>query len=447
MNITDDLFATMYNDAEAFPSLKDIGKALGIARQTVKNRASLHRKRRAEGERLPPLISRGNKPESTIIKDLTLMSEDSTKFKGEMSAEDCIKELRSVAEDYPEKVISRNFFRINGAIAESVWNGHFGTFEEFKRQAKIKLSRAAHAMERKVAIHVSRDTYRRLGDERFGRDEKYIRENKNKYKSILVGSDLHDIECDPFWLRVFIDTAKRIQPDVICLNGDVFDLPEFGRYNVDPRDWDVVGRIRYVHEQILAPLREVCPDTQIDLIEGNHEARLLIHLADATPALKAVLSDLHGLTVPKLLGLDDYQVNYIARADLAATSKHDMQQELGKSYKNYWDCFIGHHFPYGKKMGLPGWNGHHHSHQLWQQFSPIYGAYEWHQLGAGHRREATYCEGEKWANGFMIANCNIETKSTSMDYVQMSDFTVVAGDWYYRTHAEGKDNPGVWPGK
>lgn len=437
-------FAKIYNDIENYPTISDVAVKLELATKTVKNKASLYRIRRKEGEMgLPPLVARAKRK----YEERVLMSESSTKFHGDMSAEECIQELRQVAEAHPDQVISRNFFRCNGAIAESVWNKHFGTFEEFKRQAKVKLSRGAHNIERKVAIHASRDVYRRLGQERLGLGDTYIRGNDNKFKSILVGSDLHDVECDPFWLRVFIDTAKRTQPDIICLNGDLFDLPEFGRYDVDPREWDVVGRIKHVHENILAPLREVCPDTQIDLIEGNHEARLLIHLADATPALKAVLSDLHGLTVPQLLGLDKYEVNYLARADLAATSKHDMKRELGKSYKNYWDCFIAHHFPYGRKMGLPGWNGHHHSHMMWQQFSPIYGSYEWHQLAAGHRREATYCEGEKWANGFMIASCNIETKSTIFDYIQMTDFAIVAGEWYYRTKDEGAGNPGVWPGR
>ena len=437
-------FAKIYNNLEAYPAIKDVASKLKIAPKTVRNKAALYRARRKEGESdLPPLVARSKR----VYKDRTLMSESSVKFCGFMSPEDCIQELRQVAEAHPDQVISRNFFRCNGAIAESVWNRHFGTFEEFKRQAKIKLSRAAHGMERKIAVHVSRDVYRRLGEERIDLDTKYIRDSNGKWKTILVGSDLHDIECDPFWLRVFIDTAKRIQPDVICLNGDVFDLSEFGRYDVDPREWDVVGRIQFVHDEVFSPLREVCPDAQIDLIEGNHEARLMIHLADATPALKAVLSDLHGLTVEKLLGLDQYEINYVGKADLAATSKFDMKKELAKSYKQYYDIFIAHHFPYGKDLGMPGWNGHCHRHEMYQKFNPIFGAYEWHQLGAGHRREATYCEGEKWANGFLIANCNVESKSTNMDYVQMTDFSVVAGDWYYRTEEEGAGNPGVWPGK
>ena len=363
------------------------------------------------------------------------------------SAEDVLEDLRAMAKAEPHKVISRNYYRVHGRFAESVWNMHFGTFHEFKRQAGIVLSRHAHNLEKKIAIHASRDHYRAMSLERMGYADKYLRPASGKFRTVLVASDLHDIEIDPFFLRVFIDTAKRVNPDVLCLNGDVFDLPEFGKYNVDPREWDVVGRIKFVHEKILGPIREACPDMQIDLIEGNHERRLLLHLADATPALRAVLSDLHGWTVPKLLGLDKYQVNYIAKGDLAAVNKKEMAEELEKSYKVYWDCFLAHHFPHARDMGLPGWNGHHHRHHIWEMFNRIYGTYEWHQLGAGHRRDATYCEGERWANGLLIANCNVETKSTCMDYAQITDFAVIGGKFYERTVEEGAGKPAVWPGK
>lgn len=64
-----------------------------------------------------------------------------------------------------------------------------------------------------------------------------------------------------------------------------------------------------------------------------------------------------------------------------------------------------------RNMGLPGVNGHHHKHEVWGMFSPIYGPYEWHQMGAGHRRSASHCEGEKWHNGFALVN--IDTKPTA----------------------------------
>lgn len=354
----------------------------------------------------------------------------------EGTQEQCIENLRAIAIANPEKVISRNFYRVNGLFKESVWNAYFGTFEEFKRQSGITLSRQQHQHERNIAKHASVDHYRAMNIERADYAEKYLRPNSARFKTILVASDLHDTEVDRFWLRVFLDTAKRVQPDVIVLAGDVFDLPEFGKYTVDPREWDAVGRIKFAHDEILAPLRAACPDSQIDFIEGNHDNRLLRQLADATPALRAVLSDLHGFTVGKLLGLDRFQINYIAKADLSAWTKRDIDKELGNNYKVYFDSVLCHHFPHARNMGLPGVNGHHHSHQVWSMFSPTYGAYEWHQLGAGHVRSASYCEGEKWHNGFAIINVDSQTRATNFDYVPVTDFAVSGGKWYQREETE-----------
>lgn len=350
--------------------------------------------------------------------------------------EEVIADLRLIAINNPETVITRNYYRVNGKYAESAWNSFFGTFEEFKRQAGIILSRQQHQLEKHIAKHASVDHYRKLNIERQDYASKYLRDSERRFKTIIAASDLHDIEIDPFFLRVFLDTIQRVQPDVIVFDGDIFDLPEFGKYGVDPREWDVVGRITFVHENIFKPIREMMPDVQIDFIEGNHEARLLRHLADQTPALKAVLSALHGFTVSKLLGLDKYQINYIAKSDLAAYSKADLNKELGKNYKIYWDCFVAHHFPHAKNMGIPGINGHHHKHEVWSMFNPIYGAYEWHQMGSGHKRSASYCEGERWHNGFAIVNIDSQKRGVNFDYIPVSDFAISGGKWYHREVSE-----------
>lgn len=364
------------------------------------------------------------------------MSENVLKITDNWTADECIEELRRVAKLDEDKVVTRNYFRVHGRIAESVWNGHFGTFEEFKRQAGIKLSRAQHAHERAIAKHASVDNYRELNAERGNWSDRYIRENGARFKTMVIGSDFHDTEIDPFFLRVWLDVIRRIQPDNVIYGGDVFDLPEFGKYGVDPREWDVVGRIKFAHERIFGPTREAAPNAQHDFIEGNHEARLLKHLADATPALRAVLSDLHGFTVSKLLGLEQFEINYTARADLAAWTKRDFDKELANNYKIFYNTVLVHHFPHARNMGLPGVNGHHHKHVVWAEFSPVYGEYEWHQLGSGHKRSASYCEGERWHNGFVIANVDTSTKAVTFDYIQVRDHAVAGGKWYYRNEDE-----------
>lgn len=423
-------FASIYNNIEKYPTTAEVARALGISERTLRRRASEIREAHREDETYPALVIRANWQRPDVP-----LSEHEEKYR-DWTPEQCLNELRRVQSINPEAEVTRNFFRNNSRISDATWNRHFGTFEEFKRQAGIKLSRQQHGLERYIAKHASVDHYRRINIERLDYADKYLRTDSARFKTILTVSDIHDVECDPFFLRVLIDVCQRVQPDVICFVGDVFDLAEFGRYTIDPREWDVVGRIRFVHENVFRPIREACPNAQIDFLEGNHEARLLRQLADATPALRAMLSDLHGFTIGKLLGLDEFQINYIAKADLAAWTKRDFEKEIGNNYKLYWDSFLCHHFPHARSMGLPGVNGHNHKHLVWSAFNPIHGPYEWHQLGCGHKRSASYCEGEKWHLGFSLAHVDTKTHATSFDYVQVSDFAVAGGKWYYRTGDE-----------
>lgn len=362
------------------------------------------------------------------------MSENQKKIRS-ATPDECIRELRELAEAYPERVITRNFFRNESHLAESAWTCHFGTFSEFKRQAGITPSRHQHRMELNIAKHAAMDSYRVMTLEKQNWGDAYLKPSGKRFQSVLVGSDVHDVECCPFWRHLFIDTARRLQPDKIVLNGDIFDLPEFGKYTVDPREWDVVGRIKWVH-QFLEDLREACPDAEIIFIEGNHEYRLLRHLSEASPAMKAVLSDLHGWTVPALLGLTQYEVNYIAPADLATLTQRDMEAELRRNWALLYDHLVAHHFPEGFKYGLPGWNAHHHSHHVKRGFNPRQGSYEWHQLGAGHKREASYTNGEKWSNGFLIGHVDTERLLTQFEYIDTTaDHAVIGGRWYLRREA------------
>lgn len=426
-NHSDEHFIRVYNDLARYPTTEHVAKALGIANQSVRNRAHRLRQRAEEANENSPVISR--------VHPSVPNSEDPSRFMADWTAEDCIEELRRVAAIDPDMVVSRNYFRVHARCSESTWNRYFGTFEEFKRQASLKLTRQQHALERQIAKHASVDHYRRAGEERRHYGERYLRPNTARYKTIILASDLHDEEMDPFFRRVLVDTIRRVRPDAFCIGGDGLDLPEFGKYSVDPREWGPVRRIRYMHG-FLEELRNVAPDMQIDWLEGNHEYRLLRHLSDETPALKTVLAELHGMTIRQLLGLDRYEVNYIAKADLAAYRERDIQKELGRNYHIYHDCLLVHHFPEGRNMGLPGVNGHHHKHLAFSHFSPVFGAYERHQLGCGHQRDASYCSGEKWHMGFMIANIDTWTRQVNFDYVPVTDFAVSGGHWYRREKHE-----------
>jgi hypothetical protein len=350
--------------------------------------------------------------------------------------EECIADLRSIAIDNPELVISRNYYRVHGKYSESCYSAWAGTFEEFKRQAGIKLSRQQHNLEKNIAKHASVDHYRQLNIDKKDWGDKYLRPVGKRFQTVLICSDLHDELVDPFYLRVLLDTAKRVQPEIIVLNGDIWDASEFGKYTVDPRGFNVVAKIKFIHEHILAPLRENCPDAQIDWISGNHEDRLVKHLADATPAMRILLSDLHGFTVSKLLGLETYQVNFIAKSDLSAYTVTNIKSEVAKNYKTYFGCYVTNHFPEGINLGMPGTNGHSHKFKVTPCYNETFGSYSWVQTGCGHLKDASYCNAEKWDMGFLLVHVDTESKNVNQEYLPITDFAVVGGTFYYRTPSE-----------
>jgi len=660
------------------------------------------------------------------------------------TAADIIAAFKRLETANPGKSITRDKFRKESGIPTSAWEREFGTFAELRRQAGGAPTQATNKLLTNVAKHTAAKKYEELNKEREEYGEQYLRSDPGRYKTLLVGTDLHDKEIDPFVLRVFLDTAKRVQPETVVLGGDVFDLPEFGRYGVDPREWDVVGRIKFAHDNILEPLRNNVPDAQIDLIEGNHECvtpsteiltdhgwvragaitrdnrvaswnnagglsydrpiavasqdnrelyeissafktehvtdnhrvfydgkltavsdlpkkidgskflnalpangwgermdenlvrfavwvitrgtirrdvddtfsvqfqgiprrierrvkgvvqkikgikwikepggvsvagpgmgllidvitgrddhrdntqwrkvpdwfeglhrdygkivagemnwlakipfasstsylktsskefademqlflclrdvpcaystlghdeyllcynernklekfrgkhvrlrkldngrvvsiqtkngtlitrlngkvnftgncRLVKHLADFSPATRAILGDLHGMTIGDLFGLGKFKINYVAKADLRSYTSKEHAKELENNYRIYHDTFMVHHFPHARHMGVPGVNGHHHAHISWPMFNVHQGAYEWHQLGAMHRRSASYCEGERWHNGFSLVHIDTVTKQVNIEYVPVTDFAVVGGKFYSREASE-----------
>lgn len=363
------------------------------------------------------------------------LSENERKYK-KLTKQECITVLRALAKDHPDMFISRNWFRTHSNISESTWNRHFGTFQEYKRSAGLVLSRHAGRVEKQIAKHAGHDTLEKFTNEKMAYNGLYEKPKKRRFQTFMACSDVHDVHCDKFWKRVWLDAVARVQPDLVILNGDIFDLAEFSRWEQDPREWDVVAKIKWTL-QFIRDIRNAAPNAQIDFIEGNHELRLFRHLGEATPALKAVLGDLHGWTIPKLLGLDEFEINFVGQASLKAWNEKDIKKELNRNYKIYYDgSFLACHYPDRRKLAMSGIAGHHHKHEVWPIRQANGVAAEFHQMGGGHYRAASYCDGEIWNMGFMIGHVDTETKNVNYEYVPVSDHAVVGGQWYIRTKKE-----------
>lgn len=334
-----------------------------------------------------------------------------------------------------EDKVTRKLIRDAG-VFDSLWEKEFGTWAEYLRQSEVSLDRLSTRTNYQLARHVSMDTIRVFDKQKEGLDEKYVKSSDARFQSILCGSDIHDKLCDPFYRRLFIDTARRLEPEKIVLAGDIFDLYEFSRYTKDPRKMEIVEAINWVCN-FIKDLREASPNSEIVFISGNHENRLFKHLADNSPIMMQVLGDFHGMTISSVLGLDRYEVNYVSKDTFAVFNESDLRKEIAKNYYVAFDTVLFHHFPYAKTWGLPGINGHHHKHLVSHHFSATRGPYEWHQLGAGHVRQAEYCEGELWQNGFCIIHVDTHKKQCQFEYIDCSyDLCVVGGQAYVRTEDE-----------
>ena len=369
-------------------------------------------------------------------QNLEVPLSENTHKRNKVSREECISELRAIALENPDMVISRNYFRVHSSISESGWTVHFGTFHQFKADAGITPNRHSRKMEKCVALHSSREKAKELTLESKNFEGKYLKPTGKRYQTIMTISDIHDTANDPFTIDVFIDSVKRIKPECIVLLGDILDLPDFSKYQIDIRTYNVIGRIKWVHH-FLERIREASPDSQIDFVEGNHEARLLIHLANSSPAMLTVLSDLHKFTISSLLGLDKYEINWVGRVDLAVFNESELQAEVKKNYLVKHNCLLFHHFPEGRNLGMAGACGHNHKLVVWSGYNPIQGPTVFYQMGASCKRVASYCDGSKWNNGFLIIHCDTQSQRSQMVYIDTTfGHCEVGGKFYIRPKAQ-----------
>jgi len=363
-----------------------------------------------------------------------LLSERSKKYNSDATKTDVIKDLRRVQVENPDKFISRNFYRVHGEFSEKTWGRYFGTFNEARSQAKLQLSRSQTHLEKHIAKHASLDesrTFYRLEVEPWvGKYEKKF-PVRNGMKKILIASDFHDIDVDLFCLKVFIDTAKVEQPDIIVLNGDIFDMYEFSHFDKDPRKINLKARMEFVRDHIFAALRAACPYAQIDLIIGNHEHRLLKHMASKTENM-AALMELMNLTLAQLLGLDAFQINLVSKGNTTAFQSKEIKEEMAKNFKLYFDCFVCNHTGY-EGFGVTTVSGHTHRPELTSEVH-LKGPINKLTTGCMCKLDADYTSTKtNWQQSFALVYIDTIHERVQVDHLMFTDiFINVNGRFYYR---------------
>lgn len=266
---------------------------------------------------------------------------------------------------------------------------------------------------------------------------KYDKKTKGMLR-IVASSDWHSYWTDPFCFYVFLETCKRVKPDVIILGGDVYDFYELSRYSKDPsRILKLQDEIDYIKDKIFRAIRKACPESQIDFFVGNHEWRLFKYLCEKAPEL----ASLRNLQLNTLLELDKYKINLVARPSMI-TAKTDKQMQNYKFYGN--NLYV---FSHGPSMGrnhasanlnkyeISGSSGHMHNFQSVSYTTPTKEVRNWTSIGCMcllESGEEYIYEFTPWQQGFEIVHINMETRSVIKEPVHIVNGEAMVGGIYYR---------------
>lgn len=122
----------------------------------------------------------------------------------------------------------------------------------------------------------------------------------------LILCDCHLPEHDRVTLQLALAEARRLKVKGVLLNGDTLNFTEISRFDPSPQEPRFQEEIKK-GTQFLAWLRDRLPKAVIVWKDGNHEVRVHKYLITKAPALFG----LKALSLPSLLGFDDYGIEYV----------------------------------------------------------------------------------------------------------------------------------------
>jgi hypothetical protein len=145
---------------------------------------------------------------------------------------------------------------------------------------------------------------------------------KEEPSTSVVISDHHAPHNDKGFHALFVEWLADDQPDLIEVNGDLLDFADISRHRTMPATGpngpnpfvNTVNECLQVGFGILADYRRACPDAEIRLKFGNHDARLYYALVDNLKGLYDITpanDDVPALSLRKLLRLDELHVELV----------------------------------------------------------------------------------------------------------------------------------------
>lgn len=351
-----------------------------------------------------------------------------------------LQDLKRIAKELT-RAPTRNEYREMGKYPDSRIEKEFGTFSYALHAAGLNPSRVKIISPESRAFDNHRKNYQHVEQLKTRFEEQitpYIGKYTKPHKDIVhvaYSSDHHSVWMDEFAFHVFLDYCRRTQPGVIGLVGDVVDFYLISRFSKDPsRVMKLQAEIDYVVNKIFKPLREACPDAQIDFFMGNHEWRLFKFICSESPAL----ASLRCLRFDELFELEKYKINLVAKKTFVTTKS---EREL-KNYKVYHDLFVLTHGMATSKYcadkelktyNLSGASGHVHRNQVFAE-RDLSGVKKWTSLGCMCKLKLgeEYMDGVvSFQQGFGAAHLDLKRRKVVQEYIDINDgFALAAGVYY-----------------
>ena len=113
-----------------------------------------------------------------------------------------------------------------------------------------------------------------------------------------------------------VQVCQLEQPEEVILLGDMLDLAPVGRWPIDSSVTGTTSTTLHELHWWIGQIRQAVPKARIRYLEGNHEHRLKRQLLDSLKEVSGLrpVTDPEGpelVSVPRMLGLDDLDVEYI----------------------------------------------------------------------------------------------------------------------------------------
>lgn len=257
-----------------------------------------------------------------------------------------VSDLRRVFE-HPDNpfagfAASRKRYRQLGHFPEVMVEDFFGNHEEFLRAAGLGDKRnTSRCRNRAARLHTHQQVADYAQHELSRYAHLYRKEHDRDHLEVIVGSDFHSAFVDPFALDVFIEVIEIVQPDIVVLNGDVFDFPQISRHRKLPGHFhlNLQDEIDFGREKIMRRVREAAPDAEILFVIGNHEYRLVNYLADTAPEM----ASLRTLKFGELFGLDELEIGLVCRQSFLAPNAAAKKRDLLENWHVIGDSLVVTH--------------------------------------------------------------------------------------------------------